>query len=199
LEEIYRLNRDQYHAHVVYVGIALHPRSPAYLREMVLPHLFWRDLLKVVGSPDVPQRMRAGALPVLRKRMERASLGEWRTFASLCPPRLFEWVLQRSDPELYAILLRNPRMTQERLMKLIHGQQMTRDLAVAIERNPRWFVRKPIRKSLIYCKKGNLSTALSALTGLTRTELDEIAASHSVHPLVRRTASKEIRKSEPEQ
>lgn len=198
LEEIYQLNRSRFHAHGIMVAIALHPRSPAALRESAIPGLFWRDLLKMIASPDVPERTRSQVVPILRKRVERISTGEWYTFAYLCPPRLFEWVLKRSDPRLLARLLENPRMTAEALMKLIHGPGMTPEMAVAIERSDKWFPRKAVRKSLIYCSRGNLTTSLSALRGLTRTELREVAAAGSLHPLIRKTAEAEIRRYESE-
>lgn len=189
LEELHQLNREQFRAHGISVGLALHPRSPSALREAVLPELFWRDLIKLIGSPDVPDRTRSAALPILRKRTERISLGEWQSLAAICPPRLFDWVLKRGDERIFTALLQNPRMTRDTLMKLVHGAAMSPSFAVAIERTPRWFTDQGIRKSLIYCAKGNLSTALSALRGLTRTDLSEIARTGSLHPLIQRTAS----------
>lgn len=116
-------------------------------------------------------------------------MGEWRSLASICPPRLFDWVLKRGDERIFAALLQNPRMTRDTLMKLVHGPAMSPAFAVAVERNRRWFTDQGIRKCLIYCARGNLSTALSALRGLTRTDLSEIGRTPSLHPLVQRTAS----------
>jgi len=200
LEHIFELNKKEYQAHGILVALATHPRTPPHLRESILPHLFWRDLVKVMTTPQVPQRSRNACLPILRKRLDRAQMGEWRAFAGMCPPRLFNWILKRKNASLYEPLLNNPRMTEAGLMRLIHSSDASPDFSRAVQRHKKWRPRRAIQKSLIFCRNGDLSTSLSALRFMPRQDLQEIVNTGTLHRLVRLTAEKllQTKTNEPE-
>lgn len=193
LEEIFEHNRREHQAHGILVALAMHPRTPSHLRESILPHLFWRDLVKVMETPQVPQRSRNACMPVLRKRMDRAQAGEWRSFAGICPPRLFNWVLKRKDPALFDAVLNNPKMTETRLMRLVHSTGMSPQFARAISGHEKWNRRRTIQKGLVFCRNGDLTTSLSALKYMPRQDLQEIVDTKTLHRLIRLTAEKLLR------
>jgi len=184
LEEIFEKNRQETHAHAIWVGLAIHPRTPEVLREAVFPHLFWRDLLKVLNCPAVPERAKKKVVELLQRRMERAATGEWKAFARACAPRLFPWVMKQDEPGLFGILLENPRMTETALVRLIHSPAMTPEFSVQIVDNRLWQNRRSVRKALVYSKKSDLTTALVSLKGLTKPELKEVMSTFTLHPLI---------------
>jgi len=189
LEEIYELNRKEKHAHAVWVALSLHPRCPESLRELIFPHLFWRDLLKVMDCPAVVERAKQKALRLLRQRMERAAAGEWKALARVCPPKLFSWVMKQDQPGLFSVLLDNPRMTESALVQLIHSPAMQADFSIMIANHRLWQNRRSVRTALVYCKKTDLTTALISLKQMTKPELAAIEKTLSLHPLIRHSAS----------
>ncbi len=189
LEEIYELNRKEKHAHAIWVALSLHPRCSETLRELIFPHLFWRDLLKVVDCPAVTERTKQKALRLLKQRMEKAAVGEWKALARVCPPKLFSWVMKQNQPELFSVLLDNSRMTENALVQLIHSPAMQAEFSIMIADHRLWQNRRSVRIALIYCKKTDLTTALISLKKVTKPELMAIEKTLSLHPLIRRTAS----------
>jgi len=188
LEEIFETNRQETHAHAIWVSLGIHPRTPESLREAVFPYLFWRDLLKVVDCPAVPERAKQKAMQLLQRRIERATSGEWKAFARACSPKLFSWVMKQDQPGLFAVLLENPRMTETALVRLIHSPAMKAEFSVQIVDNRLWQNRRLVRKALVYSKASDLTTALVSLKGLTKSELEDVAKTLSLRPLIRLSA-----------
>lgn len=196
LEEIFEKNKKEIHAHGIWIGLAIHPRTPEELREAVFPHLFWRDLLKVLNCPAVPERAKRKAAQLLQRRMERAAIGEWKAFARTCTPKLFPWVMKQDKPELFGILLENPRMTEAVLVRLIHSPEMKPEYSVQIVDNRVWKNRRSIRKALIYSKKTDLTTALISLKDMTKPELKEVVGTFTLHPLILMSAKALIKEKD---
>lgn len=193
LEEIFEQNRQETHAHAVWVGLSIHPRFPEAIRQLVFPHLFWRDLLKVLDSPCVPERAKQKAIQLLQRRMERATAGEWKAFARACSPKLFPWVMKQDMPGLFSVLLENPRMTESALVRLIHSPAMKPELSVQIVDSRIWRSRRSVRKAIVYGKNSDLTSALVSLKGMTRPELKEVVRTFSLHPLILMSAKALIR------
>ncbi len=193
LEEIFEQNRQETHAHAVWAGLAIHPRIPEAIRESTFPHLFWRDLLKVMDSPCVSDRAKQKAVQLLQRRMKRTTTGEWKAFARVCSPKLFPWVMKQDEPGLFCVLLENPRMTETTLVGLIHSPAMKPEFSVQIVDNRVWGKRHSVRKALVYGKKSDLTTALVSLKGLTEPELEEVVHTFSLRPLIQMSAEALIR------
>ncbi|NOY22168.1 MAG: hypothetical protein GXO70_01485 [Acidobacteria bacterium] len=193
LEEIFEKNRQETHAHAIWVGLSIHPRFPDTLRETIFPHLFWRDLLKVLDCPAVPERAKQKVMQLLQRRMERVAAGEWKAFARACSPKLFPWVMKQDQDGLFAVLLENPRMTETALVRLIHSPAMKPEFSVQIVDNRVWRKRRSVRKALVYSKKSDLTSALVSLKGMTKSELKEVEGTYTLHPLILMSARALIR------
>ena len=199
LEEIFEKNRQETHAHAIWAGLSVHPKIPEQLREWVFPHLFWRDLLKVLDTPAVPERAKNTAIQLMKRRMERAATGEWKAFARTCPPKLFSWVMKQDQEGLFPVLLENPRITEPVLVRLIHSPEMKAEYSVQILDSQLWRNRRSVRKALVFSKKSDLTTALVSMKGMTRSELEEVAATFSLRPLILMSAKALIRQKDEKQ
>jgi len=195
LEEALQINRTEFQAYAVYAALAVHPRATDSVREALLPQLFWRDLAMVIASPHVPDRVRNSAIPILRKRMDRATFGEWKAFARMCPPRLVGWVLKLADPEVFRCLLDNPRLSSDGLVQIIHAPDMTPAMSVEIGNHDRWRNLRKVRLALVYGARTDLTTALLAMKGLLKQDLEEIRKTETLRPLIRRTAEELLRRT----
>ena len=188
LEEIYQENKEGHHAHRIIVGLSLHPKCPDTIREQLFQNLFWRDLMKAVESPHVPERAKHKATQLLIKRLSRITLGEWKTFARQCIPSLFPLVMKREDCGLFTTLLDNPRLTETKLIQLIHSPDMQQEFCVKIVDHDIWKRRRGVCKSIIYCQNGDLTSQLLCLKKMTSADLHEISRCTSLHPLIRQSA-----------
>ncbi len=196
LETIFEKNRRETHAHGIWVGLSIHPKTPEPLREAIFPHLFWRDILKVLNTPAVPERAKQKAAHYLRQKMARAAKGEWKAFARICPTRLFPWVIKQGQRELFTILLENPKMTESALIRIIHSPDMTPTFARQIVNHRLWQNRRSIRTALIYCKHSDPAIARICMEGMTMPELKEVMKTASLQPEIRVAAKALIRKKD---
>lgn len=99
--------------------IAQHPRTPAHLRNTLIPRLPWNPLCSVANDPLAHPQARAMAIERMQIIWPGLSSGERRSLCLKVPKRLWSLAWKTPDAAVIRNLLLNPRMTVEALVALI--------------------------------------------------------------------------------
>jgi hypothetical protein len=99
--------------------IAQHMKTPAELRNRLLPTLPWRVLAAIAVDPAAHPQARAHANERLGHRWPQLTMGERSSLAVLAAPSLWPAIWKVRDRRVIAAFLQNPRLTVPALEGLL--------------------------------------------------------------------------------
>lgn len=99
--------------------IAQHPRTPAHLRNRLLPTLPWRALAAVAADAAAHPQARTHATERLLNRWGTLTTGERRSLAPLAPKPLWGTIWKVRDTQVLAAFLQHPRLSCAALEALL--------------------------------------------------------------------------------
>jgi hypothetical protein len=120
--------------------------------------------------------------------LDGMTLGERKAKARSQNRKLLERLLFDQDPAVVHILLRNPRMTVEDVLKLATKRPNRPGVLVEIAEVPRWMIRRPIRQALVLNPYSPVRLAVTVMPLMGVGELTELRLDRSLHPLIQETA-----------
>lgn len=171
-------------------AVVMNPRADKALSLRLLSQLSWRSLAMVAATPWIasPIRMRAEAL--LNELLPDLRLGERIALARIATrPLLLKLVLD-SDPKVVEAGLVNPRLSAEDLLNGIRRERPSRVLLAEAAASPRWTEVYTVRLALVLQPLTPLALALAQISALNRRDLERVAATEGLVPLVRAAAER---------
>lgn len=113
------------------------------------------------------------------------TLGERKSLARTHDRALIQRVVQDPHPDVVRILLENPSLTEEDVIRICAARPNDPNVLHTVYRNRRWVVRYRPRNALVRNPDTPLDIALLLSPLLRRTELREAATSSELAPAVR--------------
>jgi hypothetical protein len=169
-------------------GVALNPRTPRVLALRLLPSLFWRDLADVAASPRLSKGVRGRAEAILQEQLPDMRLGEKITLAKIATTPVLVWLMSESDAKIAQSCLINSRLREEDLVTAVRQQTAPAALLESAAASPRWGDRYAVRLALVLQPRTPLGVALGQLTSLLEKDLERVASTPGLKPLVQAAA-----------
>lgn len=117
------------------------------------------------------------------------TLGERKSLARRRDRNVLARVLRDPHPEVVRILLGNPALTEDDVVRLVARRPIDPRALLAVVHEPRWMVRPAVRRALVQNPWAPLDVALLLLPHLTGPELAELARSADLRGPLREMAS----------
>jgi hypothetical protein len=165
-------------------AVVLNPRVPRALAQQLLPSLHWRDLADVAVSPRVDAAARVRAETILREQLPDLRLGDRVTLGRLATPPVLGPLLLDAEPRGVEAALQNPRLREEDLLLAVRAAAPPRALLEAITVSSRWREAYAVRLALVLQPRTPLALALGQLSALLPRDLERVAATDGLAPLV---------------
>jgi hypothetical protein len=172
----------------VLAAVVLNPRAPRALAQQLLPSLHWRDLADVAASPRVDGGARVRAEGLLKEQLPDLRLGERITLARLATPVVLAPMLLDPEPRVAEAALLNPRLREEDLVLAVRSAAPPRALLEAVTRSPKWRESYAVRLALVLQPRTPLALALGQLSALLPRDLERVAETPGLPPLVQAAA-----------
>jgi hypothetical protein len=125
------------------------------------------------------------------------TLGERRSLARRPSRAAFEKLLRDPHPLVIHNLLRNPRLTEDDVLRLAARRPAHPEVIVEILRHPEWSSRARVRMAIIQNPRCPLSIAVPLVRLLIRPELHQVVAAADVSPVVRAAAQELLERRPP--
>ncbi|HVR69467.1 MAG TPA: hypothetical protein VMT87_01370 [Vicinamibacteria bacterium] len=177
--------------------VVLNPRAPRALALRLVPALRWRDLADVAGSPRVDPGARVRAETLLREQLPDLRLGERITLARLATPAVLAPMLADPEPRVAEASLLNPRLREEDLVLAVRAAAAPRALLEAAASSPRWRDCYAVRLALVLQPRTPLALALGKISSLLLRDLERVARTPGLPPLVQAAALRVAREAPP--
>jgi len=169
-------------------GVALNPRAPRPLALRLLSSLFWRDLADVAATPRVAFAVRVHAEAALKERLPEMRLGERISLGRIATGPVLTVLLQDVESRVAQAALVNPRLREEDLLAAIRLDTVPRALLEAVAESTRWADRYAVKLGLVLQPRTPLPLALGQLSSLLKRDLERVAGTPALVPLVRAAA-----------
>ena len=169
-------------------GVVLNPRTPRPLALRLLPSLFWRDLAEVAATPRVALAVRVHAEAALKERLPEMRLGEKVSLGRIATPPVLAALLGDVESRVARAALVNPRLREEDLLAAIRLDTVPLALLEAVAESTRWAERYGVKLGLVLQARTPLSVALGQISSLVKRDLERVAGTPVLSPLVRAAA-----------
>ena len=120
--------------------------------------------------------------------IENLTLGERKAKARLRDKDALDRLLYDPDPSVVRILLGNPRLTEDHVLKLASRRPNRQAALSEIARDPKWLSRGAIQRALALNPYTPIRITLTLLPLFSIQELHELSKDSNLHPLVSRGA-----------
>ena len=120
--------------------------------------------------------------------IENLTLGERKAKARLRDRNVLDRLLYDPDPSVVRILLGNPRLTEDHVIRLASRRPNRAPALAEIAREPKWLSRGAIQRALALNPYTPIRITLTLLPLFSIQELHELSQDGAVHPLVSRGA-----------
>jgi hypothetical protein len=174
-------------------AIARNPRTPRALGLRLVPSLFWSDLAEVARNAWIHAAVRSRAESLLLELLPELRPGERLALAKLATPALLQPLLADAEAKVVRAALLNPRLREEDLLLAIRRETAPRTLLEEAAASYRWREAYAVRLALVLQPRTPLALALGQLTSLLAKDLERVARSSVVAPLVKATAERVAR------
>jgi hypothetical protein len=125
------------------------------------------------------------------------TLGERRALARKPSRAAFDKLLRDPHPLVIHNLLRNPRMTEDDVLRLAARRPAHPEVIVEILRHPEWSQRARVRMAIIQNPGSPQGIAVPLVRLLIRPELHQVLAAADVSPVVRAAAQELLERRPP--
>lgn len=135
--------------------------------------------------------------PHATKAASELTLGQRKSLARRPDRRSFEKLLTDPHPQVISQLLSNPHLTEADVVALAAQRPGRSSTIQALAAYPAWLVRSRVRTAVIYNPASPSTITVPLLALAARPELQEIAASPSLHVILRATAEELLTRRPP--
>ncbi|MFZ0820610.1 MAG: hypothetical protein WAM91_11115 [Candidatus Acidiferrales bacterium] len=195
LEEIGR-HRDWFRGYRVRRALAFHPHIPRILAAGLLRDLYLVDLVKLSLAPVAVADLRHLAENLIVSRLGQVTLGEKITLAKRASPRVLAALIAEGVPRLFEPALRNPRLTEAQVLKLLANDRLHERVVVAIASHPRWESLPNIQLALLRHPRISVDLANKILPRVTVADLRTLLGVKTLPAKLREEIDGELRKRE---
>jgi hypothetical protein len=193
LEEIGR-HRDWLRSYRVRRSLAFHPHVPRILAVRLLRDLHLVDLMKISFAPVAVADMRHLAEDLIVSRLGQVTLGEKITLAKRASARVLAALIMEAIPRLFEPALRNPRLTESQVLKLLANDRLQERVVAAIAVHQRWESLPNIQLALLRHPQMSLDLANQILPRVTVADLKALLGVKTIPAKLRRAIETELRK-----
>lgn len=165
-------------------AVVLSPRAPRPLGLRLVGGLFWHDLAEVAATPRISMAVRARAEALLVDQLPGFRLGERITLARMATAGVLARVLEDPERKVIDAALINGRLREEDLLAAVRRDAAPVALLEAVAASHRWRDRYALRLALVLQPRTPLALALGQITSLLPSDLERVAATASLVPLV---------------
>jgi hypothetical protein len=173
-------------------AVVLNPRTPTPLSLRLLPGLYWHDLAEAAASPRLLGPVRVRAEAVLAERLPDLKVGERITLGRLATPFVLVRLIADADARVVQTCLQNPRLREEDLVLALRREQVAAALLAEAAASPRWKDNYRVRLELVLQPRTPLALSLAQLSSLVPGDLQRVAQSAALPPLVQVAAQRLI-------
>ncbi len=179
-------------------AIVRNPRTAQSLALRLVPALFWRDLAEVAANPLLSGPVRVRAESALKEALPDLRTGERVTLARLATRPILPALLADAEAKVTRIALLNPRLREEDLLAALRQTNANRSLFEEIAASPRWRETYAVRLGLVLQPRTPLALALAQISALVKRDLERVAETAELSPLVQAAAARVAReRAEP--
>ena len=173
-------------------ALAFHPRSPRLVGMRLLRDLYLMDLVQLTLLPAISVELKMHAEEQLLARLPQLPLGQKITLARRGPARLAGSLVAEGHPQLLAVALDNPRLTEAQILKALSREKIPAAVPNAIAHHRKWSQSYNVRMALVRHPLSPLASVLSYLPQLTVSDLRELAAPGIVPETLRKYLQAEV-------
>ncbi len=112
------------------------------------------------------------------------TLGERKSLARRPSRKVLERVMADPHPSVIRNLLRNPKLTEADVMRIVSRRPNYDKVLIEVYKNPRWNKRYPIKHALVCNPYSPPSLSIKLLPQLMCQDLSEILQDRGLHPSV---------------
>jgi hypothetical protein len=164
-------------------------------RFLALGRLLRKKLAAPQGSIPPPE---PDARPVAVSRAGRAlTLGERKALARRSPRTTIDKLLRDPHPDEIRMLLVNPRITEDDVVRLAARRPAYPDVIAEIARNADWAQRARVRMAIVQNPGSPPEISVPMVRLLIRPELAQVIAAVDVAPIVRAAATELLQRRPP--
>jgi len=175
-------------------ALCFHPRGPRLATLRLIRDLYLMDLVQLALSPAVPAELKRNAEEQLLMRLPQIPLGQKITLARRGPGRVAGALLTEGHPQVLAVVLDNPYLTEAQVLKALSRQKLPPGVVPAIIHHRKWSISYNIRIAVLRQPNAPLNAILSYLPQLTVSDLRELAAPGIVPETLRRYIQAEVQR-----
>jgi hypothetical protein len=177
-------------------ALAFHPHVPRTLAMRLIRDLLLVDLVKLSLAPVTVADLRHVAEDQILSRLGQVSLGEKIALAKRASARVLAALVMEGFPRLFEPALRNPRLTESQVLKLLANDRLSARVVAAIASHPRWESFPNIRLALLRNPQIPYQLAVRTLPRLTAADLKAVIGVKTISEKLRRAIEHELRKRE---
>jgi hypothetical protein len=179
--------------HEVKKLLVMHPRLPLASARSLLPHLFWKQLAEVAGSPRVNPVVVRQAERLLQTKMEELSLGERVTLARTASPGVIGALLESSEDRVLRGLLENGKLRETGAATIAANADAPGKLLSHMASHHRWGGVRAVKLALLANPSTPVAAALRLLGKLSTRDLQRLASDDKVPRIVSVGADRRLR------
>jgi hypothetical protein len=182
----------------VLAAVVLSPQALPRTCIPLLTSLAWHDLAEVARTLRVAPPVRARAEALLLERLPDMRLGDRIAVARIATPPVLRALLRGGEPRVTQSCLLNPRLREEDLLSVVRAADVPVVLLEAAARSRRWSESYGVRLELVLQGRTPLPLALAQITSLVRRDLERVANTRGLRPLVQAAALRAAQGPDPD-
>jgi hypothetical protein len=195
LDEVCR-HRDWLRSYRVKRALAFHPRVPRIRAVRLVRDLLLVDLVKLSLAPVAVADLRHLAEDQILSRLGEVSLGEKLSLSRRASARVLAALIAQDMPRLFEPALRNTRLTEAQVLKLLANHRLPERVVVAIGSHPRWESLPNIRLALLRHPQMPHDMAVQALRHITVADLKALLGLKTLSIDLRKAIESELKNRE---
>jgi hypothetical protein len=164
--------------------LVMHPRLPLATARGILPHLSWKQLAEVAGSPRVSPVVARQAERLLRTKLEELSLGERVTLARTATRGVIGALVDSEEYRVLHALLENGKLREAEAVTIASNAEASRRLLSHMAAHHRWASVRAVRFALLANPATPVAAALRLLEKLAKRDLQRLASDDKVPRIV---------------
>ena len=118
------------------------------------------------------------------------TLGERKFVASRPGRQLIEKALGDPHPTVIAVLMNNPKLTEDDAVRIAARRPCPREVLAQIALHPKWRLSRRVARAVIFNPSSPLRPTLTLLPGLDRASLIEIKTNERLAPSIQEAATR---------
>lgn len=139
------------------LAIVKNPRTPQRVALSLLKHIKLFDLADLSRNSFLPSVTRKRVELMLTERIPALAAGIKSAMSRRVSVSLLVTIMEHSTRRVIDSCLDSPRLTEDKLVRILHMERTRQQLVQAIAEHPKWSTRRPVRYALVrnfYCPMG---------------------------------------------